>query len=517
MPSQPLLATALFLTLGALHGPAFAGGANDAPTFTEARRAVHAGSSIAFTPVVQDPDWWDRHHHFELLSAPVSGSASVTTDGRQLLYAAPATRGADGFAYRAKDHRGLGVDGVARLVVYDDAMLATCRQDSTVTPAGVLATRTKSNGCAFYGQTITRTTANGTPVTMDYFVNWPSSGTAPKAVVVLLGGGDFNMAIRGDLATGIGDITGGANNFVVRTAQLFADAGYLAVALDRPEPGPLVPPGSTDAVTATDLYRVSVDHSVDILAVLKSLDPRGLPVFLVGTSRGSMSVIAQNRIATGISTSSSVTRDAGDQGRHLYVGRPDTPKLLPPFVQRPTHVLWHAQDACFGSWPTGSRALYDSLVAAGVDATFLIATGGVQVTAPGNGSTPDVCGPLSAHGYLGIENDTIGQLTAWLDTRVAALGNNKLPRAAFADVATPADTPRRIHLSALAHDRDGFGLAFELPGSATSLGGQAVLNGRTVTYTPPAGVTSGIDYFVYVATDRRGGVAAAVVSVKIGG
>src|SRR4051812_6273019 len=126
MRPHPLFATAFASLLCVLHAPAMAGGANDAPTFTEARRAVHAGSSVTFTPVVQDPDWWDRHHRFELLSAPLSGSAAVTADGRHLLYAAGATRGADSFAYRATDHRGLGVDGVARLVVYDDAMLATC-------------------------------------------------------------------------------------------------------------------------------------------------------------------------------------------------------------------------------------------------------------------------------------------------------------------------------------------------------------------------------------------------------
>lgn len=492
--------------------------ANDAPAFTEVRRAVHTSSTLEITPVVQGA----LHHlRFELLSAPTAGSAAVSADGRHLLYAAPAISGADSFAYRALGHDGSTVDGVARLVVYDDAMLATCRANSTVTPAGVLNTRTKSNGCAFYGQTTTRVTADGTPVTMDYFVNWPSGGIAPKAAVVLIGGSDLNMAIRGNLATGLGDITGGANNFVVRTAQLLADAGYLTVALDRPVPGPLPPSGSTDLVTATDLYRVSVDHAVDILTVLNSLGAHRLPVFLVGTSRGSLSVVAQNLIATGISTSSSVTRDAGDLGRHLYVGRADIPNLLPQYVQRPTHVMWHADDACFGSWPTGSQALYDSLVAAGVDAVFHIASGGVSVTAAGNGVSPDVCGALSAHGYMGIENATVGQLSNWFDARVAALQPLRrahgAPQAAFVSVQTSAGVPAQIHLSVPMHEGPGHGVRYALPGSATSLGGQAVLRGRTVTYTPPANVAQGTDYFVYVVTDRRGGVAAAVVSVRIGG
>lgn len=493
-------------------------GANDAPAFTEARRALHAGSAASVTPYVQDPDRRDGYR-LELLTAPESGSAAVTADGKRLVYAAPATAGADSFAYRATDRDGLAVDGVARMVIYDDDTLTTCKQNSTVTPAGVLDTRTKSNGCAFYGQTTTRVTASGTPVTVDYFVNWPSTGQAPKAVVVLIGGGDLNMLIRGNLATGVGDTTGGGNNFLVRTAQRFADAGYLTVALDRPVPAPLPPAGSTDAVTASDFYRTSVDHAVDILAVLRTLNTRNLPVFLAGTSRGALSVVAQNRIATGIATSSSATMDVLDNGRRLYVGRPDTPNLLPQFVQRPTHVLWHTDDFCAGTRPAASRALYDSLVAAGIDAAFDTASGGVQVTAPGNGVSPDFCGALSFHGFMGIEDTAVGHITRWLDQRVAALGHNRSPQAAFAEITTAAGAPRRIHLGALTHDQGCCGLAYALPGAATSLGGQAVLTGggRTVTYTPPPGVSSGTDYFVYVVTDRRGGVGAAVVSVQIGG
>ena len=489
--------------------------ANDAPTFTDVRRAVHTGAIVNLTPLVDDPDQHD-HHRLELLSAPLTGSAAVSANGRHITYAAPATAGVDTFTYRATDRAGLSVDGTARIVVYDDATLATCRQDSTVTPAGVLDTRTKSNGCAYYGQTPTRVSIDG-PVVMDYFVNWPSNGSAPKAVVVLIGGGDFNMAIRGNLDTGAGDVTGGANNFVVRTAQLLADAGYLAVALDRPVPGPRVPPGSTDATTATDYYRVSVDHAVDILTVLKSLDTRHLPVFLMGTSRGSMSVVAQNLIATGISTSSTVTFDSNDNGRRLWVGKPSVPNLIADYVHRPTHVLWHEQDGCIASTPTGSRMFYESLLVQGKGPSFNIASGGVRVMATGNGVSPDICGPLNFHGYMGIENTVLGYLTTWFDQRVAALGHDKPPHAAFAEVSTAAGVPVQVHLAGLTHDHHRAHLSYALPGTATSFGGQAVLNGRTVTYTPPAGMTSGTDYFVYVVTDGRGGVGAAVVTVRVGG
>jgi len=49
-------------------------------------------------------------------------------------------------------------------------------------------------------------------------------------------------------------------------------------------------------------------------------------VFLVGTSRGAISAVANNVIATGISISSPVTKDGGNASL-LYVGRPDIPSL----------------------------------------------------------------------------------------------------------------------------------------------------------------------------------------------
>jgi len=281
-------------------------------------------------------------------------------------------------------------------------------------------------------------------------------------------------------------------------------------------PGPRLRPGSTDATTAADFYRVSVDHAVDILAVLESLGTGHLPVFLSGTSRGAISVVAQNLIATGVVISSPATLDRSDGGRRLYVGRPDTPNLQPSYVRRPTQVLWHAEDGCVGVSPADSRAFYDSLVANGNDASFSIGSGGVRVTTAGNGVSPDVCGALSYHGFMGIENTVVGAITGWLDQRVAALGHDTPPHAASAEVRTAAGVPAQIRLAWLTHDRGRGPLSYALPGTATSFGGQAVLNGRTVTYTPPVGMTSGTDYFVYAVTDRHGGVGAAVVTVHIG-
>ena len=108
-------------------------------------------------------------------------------------------------------------------------------------------------------------------------------------------------------------------------------------------------------------------------------------------------------------------------------------------------------------------------------------------------------------------------ITAWLDSRVAALGLDRHPDASFATLSTAAGTPLQVDLSALARDVDGDPLAYALSHASTALGGSVSLSGSTVTYAPPAGVASGTDYFVYVVTDGRGGVGAAVITVNIGG
>jgi hypothetical protein len=42
------------------------------------------------------------------------------------------------------------------------------------------------------------------------------------------------------------------------------------------------------------------------------------------------------------------------------------------------------------------------------------------------------------------------------------------------------------------------------------------LAGSMATYTPPPGASNVTDYFVYVVTDGKGGVGAAVIAVQIG-
>ena len=481
----------------------------DVPGATRAGITALSGTpGSAVTPFVEDADLWESFT-YQVLSSPANGSASVA--GNKLVYVPnPGFFGQDSFGYRVTDGAGLTIDGVAVAHAYGPGGLSRCVSPSTVNADGTLNTRTVSGSCGIYGEVVARTTESGLPVTVKYIAVRPSSGAAPKAAVYLIGGGDFDMGISGDAATGAIVTSGG--NFLVRTAQLFAQAGYLAVAMDRPSDRPTATPA--DVIQNLDEYRISVDHAIDILAVLKQVNTDSLDVFLSGTSLGALSVVANNLIAAGVSVSSAVTRQSAAFPDRLFLNDPGFPSLQPGFVQRPAHVLLNTSDACGISRPVDSQALFNNLVAAGVNASIDSVTGGVAVTSPPDAL--DICGALHFHGYLGIEPVAVGRITAWMDGRVAALGTNRRPEAAFATVATAAGVQKQVNLATLTRDLDGDSLSYALSQTITSRGGSVSLTGNTAIYTPPAGASNVTDYFVYVVTDGKGGVGAAVIAVQIG-
>lgn len=149
------------------------------------------------------------------------------------------TSGLDNFTYRATDSNNNTIDGTARVRVYDHTLagstsgLGRCTTASTVNLDGTLGLRINTTSCAFYGEANTRVTAAGVPVTVKYAVHRPSNGAVPKAVVILIAGGNLNANFAGGDAL-TGNVTAIGGNYVVRTAQLVADAGYLAVVIDRP-------------------------------------------------------------------------------------------------------------------------------------------------------------------------------------------------------------------------------------------------------------------------------------------
>lgn len=251
------------------------------------------------------------------------------------------------------------------------------------------------------------TTRGGKTVIIQYMVHEPVG--PPKALVLLFAGGN------GDAGITLGAMPTANRNFLVRSAQLFAEHGYRSVTMDRPllSVGPPKVPEYGDAV-AFDFYRISTDHAVDIMAVLAAVNPgNSLTVFFAGTSRGAISAVAQHALSAGISLSSPMTSSGG---AGLYVGRPGYPNLQPESVTVPVAILSHKDDGCFASTPDNAKELDKRFSKAGVDSKYHAMNGGFDVTGSlVNGVPVDACDPFTHHGFLGVEIEAVDRITKEFD------------------------------------------------------------------------------------------------------
>ena len=81
-----------------------------------------------------------------------------------------------------------------------------------------------------------------------------------------------------------------SGNFLVRSSALFADAGFITAIVDSPSDRPEGPLGGRDG-GMTDDFRQSSMHLTDIRAVVDFLVDEGArEIYLIGTSRGTLSV-----------------------------------------------------------------------------------------------------------------------------------------------------------------------------------------------------------------------------------
>lgn len=218
---------------------------------------------------------------------------------------------------------------------------------------------------------------------------------SPVAVVVLFAGGHGALDIQPD-----GRIAWGAGNFLVRTRHLFQRQGMITAVIDAP----------TDKL-ASGLYhfRDGEQHAEDIAAVILRLREKfDLPVWLVGTSRGTESVAnAAIRLETslpdGIVLTSSMLRH-NRNGAHLLAMDLDR-------IRIPTLIVHHVGDEC-------SVTPYDQVESLREE---LSASPTVEVLEyEGGFPQGKVCGAYHYHGYRGIEETVVADIGAWIKARQIA-------------------------------------------------------------------------------------------------
>jgi len=216
-----------------------------------------------------------------------------------------------------------------------------------------------------------------------------------------------NQAIRAAAVLfvgGNGDLSAMKNNFLLRIRETLAKAGILIAVPDAP----------SDRAGRNNLqgnFRASEQHGQDAQGVVQFLKKQAnVPVFLIGTSRGSTSAAnAAARLGpdliAGVALTSSVTKE-GERGQiSIY-------QTAVKDIRLPALVMWHAQDACSETPPAEAGALAERLTASPKVTVKTLTGGSPPRSAP--------CDAGSAHGFLGIEDQASAAILAWIDETLAA-------------------------------------------------------------------------------------------------
>jgi pimeloyl-ACP methyl ester carboxylesterase len=204
------------------------------------------------------------------------------------------------------------------------------------------------------------------------------------ATVVLLPGGGGGIGLKDGVPT--------SDNFLVRSRDLFAAHGFNVAVVSRP----------TDKELDYE-FRVSPAHIEDLRQVVEYLKTdAGLPIWLVGTSRGTVSAAAAaiafgNEKLAGLALTSSVTSNK-------RTGAVPEQKL--EAIRIPVLVLHHEKDACAVTVPGDVPRIMSRLKNTPVKKLIMV-DGGANAAG-------DPCENQHWHGYIGMEQEAVSIIANWI-------------------------------------------------------------------------------------------------------
>jgi Serine aminopeptidase, S33 len=225
-------------------------------------------------------------------------------------------------------------------------------------------------------------------VSQSFFIAEMGGRKAEAAALLLVGGGgNINLRLED------GQIRFSQGNFLPRARREFIRNGILPVILDNPS-------DQQAGGGMTEAFRESPAHVTDVRAVVAEVKKRhpGLPVFLVGTSRSTYSVAhlaktLEGEIAGAVLSASYFY--GGARGRTPMLASFDWTKIRAPLL-----FVHHVDDGC---------AATPYLEAARVGKRYpLVSVEG------GSPAQSGPCEPLSQHGFLGKEAETVDAIAAWI-------------------------------------------------------------------------------------------------------
>lgn len=211
---------------------------------------------------------------------------------------------------------------------------------------------------------------------------------APKAVVVLFAGGHGGLQI-----SDAGKFGWGEGNFLMRTRELFTQAGLMVVIVDAPSDRQREP--------YLNGFRQTKDHVQDISAVLAWIKTQtNVPIWLVGTSRGTQSVayVATENSADihGIVLTSSILYDAKSNA---------VPEMKLEKLSMPVLVVHHKDDGCAYCSFDRIPLVMNKLTATSFKDMIMI---------EGGQTKGDPCNAFGYHGYNGVESEVVTKISEWV-------------------------------------------------------------------------------------------------------
>jgi pimeloyl-ACP methyl ester carboxylesterase len=223
-------------------------------------------------------------------------------------------------------------------------------------------------------------------VTQSYLLSAPAADRC-LAVAILLPGGAGRVNLAREQRREVLE----RGNFLVRSRRLFVDRGVTAAVLDAP---------SDQAGGMEDEFRLGADHVADIAKVVTDLKSRfpGAPVFLVGTSRGTVSAAnagaGLREQVNGVVLTATVFLSSRGPGRPGLSGF-DFASITAPLL-----LVHHTEDECEITPYSQAKALAERYPLVSV-------SGGLPPQSA-------ACQAMSAHGFLGKEPETVGEIVNWM-------------------------------------------------------------------------------------------------------
>jgi hypothetical protein len=252
----------------------------------------------------------------------------------------------------------------------------------------VLLWLTSFSGAVFAQEIVTLATRPG--VTQSYFL--ASMPKSPQAIAILFpgSGGWIELRHEGDKPKFR------SGNFLVRSRAEFVKRAVVIAIVDAP----------TDMQAGwgmTDEFRLGEQHSIDMAAVMSDLGKRlsSLPIFLIGTSRGTISAAAVgarfgSQIA-GVVLTSTMFRQAS---RKSNEPGPGLSRFDFATIKVPLLLVHHVNDQCAVTPYADAARLSDKH-------PLISVSGGLP---PQSGP----CEAQSQHGFLGKESETVEQIVNWM-------------------------------------------------------------------------------------------------------